>query len=1159
MAKILVVEDERVAAQSIQAFLRSSGHTVVAYATSGSQALRLAATVQPDLVLMDIFLEGELDGIAAAQHIREQLGIPVVYLTAGTDSETWQRALATGPLGYLIKPFDQTGLSSVIAIALHRHQVEKNLLQAEQWLTTTLTSIGDGTITVDAEGRITFMNPVAQVLTGWSASEALGLSIEQVLHLVDSRTGVAMENPLLQAIQMGQCISTSQDRLLRAKDGTERLISETAAPIRNEQGLILGGVLIFQDMTEHHREEQLLHRREQEFRALVENSPDIVARFDRNFRYLYVNPAIERITSYPASAIIGKTHADIGLPNTFVRQWQTLLQRCFEIGEEQTVEFEFPTTEGTRSYQSRIVPEWAADGSIDTVLSVTRDITELKHAAAVLRQQAEREQLLDAIAQRIRQSLDLNEILNTAVTEIRQILHADRVVLYEMHADGSGTVIVESVGSAWIPMLGHRLHDPCLMLEQCITPYLQGHVSTISDLHNSGLAECYINLLAQFQVQANLVVPILQTDQLWGLLVAQQCESPRQWQSWEIEFLRALSSRLSIAIQQSQLYQQTQHQAQREQALNRVLQAIRSSLDLEMVFSTSVNEIGRLLQIDRAEIFEYWPLREVWINVASYRQRPDLPDALGMEVPDTENDLAAQLKQQVVIRLDSSRSTLPPSMQHFTGRCPGAWLLVPLTVNNQIWGALSLMHDDPTWVWRDPEVELARTVGDQLAIAIHQSKLYSQVQQLNAELETLVLERTAQLQRSLSFEALLKRITDKVRDSLDENQILQTAVDEVGQGLGLACCSAGLYDRHQATQTVAYEYTVGLPSAIGQQLSLADKPDPEIEMQLLRGQDSQFCYLVHNPVRPSSQQFAILACPIVDDQGVLGSLWLYRPAQFMFSQLELRLVQQVANQCAIATRQSRLYQAAESQVNELERLNQLKDNFLSSISHELRTPMTSIKMAIQMLEVVLTPLGVLDPNTGPAHRYFQILHNECQIEIDLINNLLELSRLDAETTPLICSSIHLASWLEHASHAIRSQIQEQQQCLVIDVAATMPDLVTDRRCLEQIMAELLTNACKYTPAGETIIVFAQHTLHTIEVGVRNTGVTIPATELPRIFERFYRIPQHDPWRHRGIGLGLALVQKLVEHVGASIHVSSDRDVTTFTVIFPRTGTQASSI
>lgn len=459
--------------------------------------------------------------------------------------------------------------------------------------------------------------------------------------------------------------------------------------------------------------------------------------------------------------------------------------------------------------------------------------------------------------------------------------------------------------------------------------------------------------------------------------------------------------------------------------------------------------------------------------------------------------------------------------------------------------------------------------NQQLGQEIRQRKqAETRVQQLNTMLEEQVMERTAQLQRSLEFESLLKRITDKVRDSLDENQILQTAVRELAEGLGVDCCDAGIYNADRTTSTIAYEYTKDPESAQGEVLSIIDSPDTAIYQQLFREQCGQFSLIVPCLRRPGWLN-TVLVCPIFDDHEVLGDLWLFRPQQDCFTDLEIRLAQQVANQCAIALRQARLYQAAQVQVEELERLNRLKDDFLSTISHEFRTPISTIKMALQMLEMTLEPLGLLEAETSPASQYLKILNTECKREIDLITDLLDLSHLDAEVEPLMLNQIQLEMWIDSVAEPLFDRCRQPNQTLQLQLPTELPAIETDLPILSRVLTELLNNACKHTPDGETIRLSAQLRQNedrenttgfspaaaslltpSVLIRVSNCGVEIPSHELPRIFEKFYRIPSDDPWRQSGIGLGLTLVAKQVKRLGGNISVSSSAGQTHFTVELP---------
>ncbi|UBF24089.1 GAF domain-containing sensor histidine kinase [Kovacikia minuta CCNUW1] len=427
----------------------------------------------------------------------------------------------------------------------------------------------------------------------------------------------------------------------------------------------------------------------------------------------------------------------------------------------------------------------------------------------------------------------------------------------------------------------------------------------------------------------------------------------------------------------------------------------------------------------------------------------------------------------------------------------------------------------------------------------------NQRQALETNLEHQIQERTELLLRAVAFDTTLKRITDKVRDSLDENQILQTVVQEIGQGLGVDCCDTGLYDFDQENSTICYEYITPLiPSAVGCVVSLGT-PFHGIHAQLLQGQCIQFCENAPSPIRPIKGPTTFLACPIFDDQGVIGDLWLLKCGKHhIFSEMEFRLVQQVANQCAIALRQARLYQAAQAQVRELEKLNQLKDDFLNTVSHELRTPMSSIKLAIQMLEIILRQAGLFDTQPNKVSRYFQILQDECQREVNLINDLLDLARLDAEVDPLMMTTIDPQVWIFCIAKPFIERAHSQQQQLHFDLDSELPPVSTDISYLERILSELLNNACKYTPAGGIITVGTQSTAAGMELKVSNTGIELSASDRSRIFDRFYRVSGNDPWKHGGTGLGLALVKKLVEQLGGTIQVDSEANQVTFTIQLP---------
>jgi PAS domain S-box-containing protein len=251
MAKLLIVEDEGVVAWHIQEALENLGHIVVASIASGQKAIEIAEQNQPDLVFMDIRLKGEVDGIKAAQEIRTRFNIPVIYLTAYADDQTLERALATNPLGYLVKPFQEKELQTTLEVALHRHKFEIYLEKQKEWFFTTLNSIDNATITTDCNGYINFINSAAVALIGRSEQEILGKNATEILSFIDVETNQKIESPLLRAIKEDITFSLPEHCLLQTKNGIAKPITDTVSPIKNSNGEIIGSVLVFQDITEN--------------------------------------------------------------------------------------------------------------------------------------------------------------------------------------------------------------------------------------------------------------------------------------------------------------------------------------------------------------------------------------------------------------------------------------------------------------------------------------------------------------------------------------------------------------------------------------------------------------------------------------------------------------------------------------------------------------------------------------------------------------------------------------------------------------------------------------------------------------------------------------------------------------------------------------------
>ncbi len=307
-------------------------------------------------------------------------------------------------------------------------------------------------------------------------------------------------------------------------------------------------------------------------------------------------------------------------------------------------------------------------------------------------------------------------------------------------------------------------------------------------------------------------------------------------------------------------------------------------------------------------------------------------------------------------------------------------------------------------------------------------------------------------------------------------------------------------------------------------------------------------YLV-NPVllvTKDNRQIAIAdsAAPLKDDKGNLTGVVM------VFQDVSQR---QSAQEQSFSLLQA---QMLEQQMQELQRLDQLKDDFLSTASHELRAPLANIKMSIHMLELNLDRrrLSSLESETDShpeqVSRYLRILREECDHELDLVNDLLELQRLDAAATPIEPTSIDLLDWIPQIAEAYQERAQERQQRLQVLLPSALPLLTSDNLILTRSFSELLANACKYTPPGEVITVNAQPVGHHLQLIVSNSGVQILDEELSRVFDKFHRIVGGDRWNQGGTGLGLALVKKQIAYLGGSIWAESDANEVRFIIELP---------
>lgn len=378
MPLILIVEDDVSVSHLIAAMLKALGHEVTGIAVSAEGAYNLIEKKAPDLILMDIMIKGDTDGIDAAAYIKKKYDIPFIYLTALSDDKSVQRAKETEPMNYLLKPFDLKDLKTSIEMALYKHDADLKRQESQIWLKSTLESIGDGVIAADNKGKVKFMNSAAEILTGFSPAEAIGASLKSVYNTAPDNT---VESVICFVNSGNKSNSDNYDgnKILYKKNETALLIEENKSLIINNKGEELGTVVTFRDVTKKREDELTIIAAKGFYLNFFEKFPVPIWRTNDRGEFNFFNSAWLDITGEILEnqifmKWIEKLHDDER--DTFIRKFQN----CFEAKEN--FEMEFRLADKYLDYRWMICvanPFYDLKGNFNGYVGLCLDITNRKN------------------------------------------------------------------------------------------------------------------------------------------------------------------------------------------------------------------------------------------------------------------------------------------------------------------------------------------------------------------------------------------------------------------------------------------------------------------------------------------------------------------------------------------------------------------------------------------------------------------------------------------------------------------------------------------------------------------------------------------------------------------------------------------------------------
>jgi PAS domain S-box-containing protein len=849
--------------------------------------------------------------------------------------------------------------------------------------------------------------------------------------------------------------------------------------------------------------------------------------------------------------------------------WDTTVNQIAG-GKSSELEFRIVRPDGSiRHIFGQGEPIFNRDSQVEKLFGTVRDITDRVAAQA-------RERLFGAIALSVHQSLELDEILNTTVTEVRQLLQTDRVLIYRFNSDCSGQIVVESVCADFPAVLDTTIYDPCFSKDYAQL-YLQGRVTAIANIHTVGLKPCYLELLAPFQVTANLIVPILAGGKVWGLLIVHHCRGERHWQSYEIGLLQQLATQVAIALQQSELYSRVQAELIERQ---RIEQELRVSEERYRSVVTVMSE-GIVLQQADGQITACNASAESILGLtAQQMQGLTSVDRRWQAIYEDGSPFPGELHPAMVtLRTGKPQSNVIMGIHKPDGS------LTWISINSQ-----PLIHPGETRAYaavtsfsditerREAEEKLRKSEAN-LATAQRVAHVG------NWEFDVLTQEITwsEELFRIFGLDPTEPEPTfdEHLQQIHPDDRVLWQEV--VGQAV--ASGSSYKFDFRIVRPNSAAVATPGASGQVryleargeavfneqgqvvklfGTSLDITDRKRTEATLQeaerrwrsllenvqlLVVGLDSRGNVEYVNPF--------FLSLTGYTQAEVLGKNWFenflppshQQQVNTVFHEvLEDNLHTHYINPILTKSGEERfiawnntVLRDAEGNIigttsigediTQRQTVERIKNEFISIVSHELRTPLTGIRGSLGLLA-----MGIYDNKPEKAKRMVEIALTDSERLVRLVNDILDLERLDSGKVTLVKEVCDATALIQQSVDGVQALAESAAINLCLFPVSAQVWAAPDS--IIQTLTNLLSNAIKFSPSNTTISLTAQPQSDHVLFQVKDQGRGIPVDKLEAIFGRFQQVDASDSRSKGGTGLGLAICQSIVQQHGGRIWAES---------------------
>ncbi|MEQ8973680.1 MAG: PAS domain S-box protein [Coleofasciculus sp. C1-SOL-03] len=834
--------------------------------------------------------------------------------------------------------------------------------------------------------------------------------------------------------------------------------------------------------------------------------------------------------------------------------------------------------------------------------NLNHEIQERQRAEAAVHLQAQQERLISAIAQQIRQSLDLNQILNTTVTQVQQLLACDQVVIYQTHRDGTGNLVAQALASDCSVPQENSLPE-LIFPPACHQFYCCGGIHTIADVEQDDIVPCLADTVRQFGVKSKLVMPILENETLWGLLIAHHYTTTRKWQPWEAELLSSLTTQVTIAIQQAELYSQLQAELRERQHIQQERDRLFNlSLDILAIanfegYFIDVNPalektLGFTSEALKTQSFIQWVHPEdrlatqaqmkklaSGITIKSFENRYRCQDGSykwfsWTAVPFVQERLVYVVAHDITERKQAEQA-LQESEQRFR-------TVADFTYDWEYW-----RDPDGSFIYVSPSCQ--RITGYQAEEFLNDPRLFEAI--VHPDDRQRIAEHIRQQLDNPHIYSTDFRIITRTGSIRWIAHACQPVYSEDGRWLGQRASNRDISDRKQTEAALYYRE---------QQFRALVENSPDIVARF----DHQLRHLYVNPaiehvtkcspptfigktneelgMPPDKAQFWDEALRSVLTTGQEQLIEFDFPTSNGMKFFHSRIVPEfnadgtirsVLSVTRDITAHKQIEVALQHAKDAAEVANRAKSEFLATMSHELRTPLNGILGYTKLLQN--------DTNLTETQRESLTIIYQCgEHLLTLIDDILDFSKIESQKLELNPTEFHLPTFLSSIGSLFRLRASQKEIDFTYKLLSPLPqNVIADEKRLRQVLINLLSNAVKFTDQGSVTFKVGNvedvETCHgaschgaschgasqcvgtslTDNVTLREQGILCQSSitkirfqvedtgigiDPQQLSEIFLPFHQVSDRTHavEGTGLGLAISQKLVQLMGSTIQISS---------------------